>query len=271
MAAQLEQEALKEINAARTDPAAYAAHVRPMLALFEGNVLKQPGKTPLMTNEGPDAVNELLAFLQGAEAVPPLVRVSPGMCAAAQDHADDLGRSGGTGHDGTDGSSPFDRLNRHGEWSSNAAENIALGDGTARDRVVQLLIDDGVASRGHRLNIFTPAFRVLGVAEGPHPEFGSLQVQTFAQEYTEGKTAAGSAAAPKAEASAKPAAAKPPAAVRPAVSPAGKPSPPPGGRVDVKTSVVKSGNKKTTTVTTVTTQADGSSSTTVETREEIVG
>ena len=265
MAAQVEQEALKEINAARTDPAAYAAHVKPMLALFEGNVLKIPGQTPLITNEGPDAVNELLTFLQGAKAVPALDRVSPGMCAAARDHAVDLGKSGGTGHDGSDGSSPFDRLNRHGEWLSAAAENIALGDGTARDRVVQLLIDDGVASRGHRLNIFNPAFRVLGVADGPHPEYGSLQVQTFAQDYTEGKSAAAATTSP-----AKPAAAKP-VAVKPATSPAGKPTPPPGGRVDVKTSVVKSGNKKTTTVTTVTTQADGSSSTTVETREEIIG
>ena len=78
MAAQVEQEALKEINAARTDPAAYAAHVKPMLALFEGNVLKIPGQTPLITNEGPDAVNELLTFLQGAKAVPALTRVSPG-------------------------------------------------------------------------------------------------------------------------------------------------------------------------------------------------
>ena len=64
----------------------------------------------------------------------------------AASHAADLGKSGITGHTGSDGSSPFDRMNRHGKWLGAAAENIAFGDGTPRDRIIQLIIDDGVAS-----------------------------------------------------------------------------------------------------------------------------
>ena len=58
---------LAEINLARTDPKAYAAHVKPMLALFEGKVLKRPGEMNLVTQEGAVAVNDCVKFLEAAE------------------------------------------------------------------------------------------------------------------------------------------------------------------------------------------------------------
>lgn len=265
-------EVLTEINAARTDPASYASKVAATLTQYEGRQLKRAGRAPVQTQEGVGAVNEAVAFLKACKPLPPLQQVSAGMCAAACDHVADLGRSGGTGHDGSDGSTPFDRLLRHGRWSGNAAENIAFGAGiSARDRVVQLIVDDGVASRGHRANIFNESFRVLGVAEGSHPKFGALQVQTFASAYSEGSSATSAArAAAKPVASKQPAAASAPLAPRAHANMATLKAPP-GGRVEVKTSVVTSGRKKTTTTTTITTAADGSTSTRVETVEEIVG
>ena len=91
-----------------------------------------------MTTEGTKAVQECVNFLKSTTPVPPLERVSPGMSAAAAAHAADLNVHSKTGHTGSDGSSPFDRLERYGAWSGTAAENIAFGDGTPAERVVQL-------------------------------------------------------------------------------------------------------------------------------------
>jgi len=44
------------------------------------------------------------------------------------------------------------RFNKFGKWSGIIGENIAYGYPTARDIVVQWIVDVGVASKGHRLN-----------------------------------------------------------------------------------------------------------------------
>ena len=261
-----DESVLAELNVVRCDPKAYAAHLEPRLARFEDKVYTIPGKPVMVTVEGAAAVEDCIACLKSTAPLPPLERVSPGLSAAAQEHANDLARSGGSGHDGSDGSSPFDRMNRHGKWSGGAAENICCGKGTARDHCVQLLIDDGVSSRGHRMNILNKDFKVLGVAYGPHDE---VQVTTFASAYEEG--AAGGKVTPAAVAAKAPSVPSVKAPASPPVpASASKPRPPAGGRIDVKTSIVTQGNKKITTRTTITTEADGSTSTFVETMEEIV-
>ena len=70
--AECADEVLKEINAARTDPSAYAAHLAPMLKLYEGKLLRRPGEVALMTQEGVAAVEEAVRFLQSATPLPPL-------------------------------------------------------------------------------------------------------------------------------------------------------------------------------------------------------
>jgi uncharacterized protein YkwD len=61
-----------------------------------------------------------------------------------------------------------------------SAENISYGYDDARDVVRQLIIDSGVPTRGHRHNIFGGAYRLAGVACGPHRAYGAMCTIDFA-------------------------------------------------------------------------------------------
>lgn len=181
----LEQGIVDEHNLVRTDPRAYAAYVREFREFFDGNLIRIPGQTAaVLTREGVGAVDEAIDFLMAAEPAPPLTE-SDGMSRGATDHVEDQGPSGDTGHDGSDGSTPGERMDRHGSWNMIFAENLAYGPQTARDVVMGLIIDDGVPDRGHRRNIFDPRLQVIGVACGPHVVYRFMCVIDYAGEFTE--------------------------------------------------------------------------------------
>ena len=86
---------------------------------------------------------------------------SLGVWYAARWHAYDIGPKGLMQHDGSDGSDPGMRINKYIKclgW----AENIAAGNEEAQDIVIQLIVDDGVRSRGHRKNIFSDKMKTFG-------------------------------------------------------------------------------------------------------------
>ena len=84
----------------------------------------------MLTNEGADVVKELIEFLKVQQPVPELVW-SPEMRPASRDHVLDTGPEGVTGHTGTDGSSPSDRVGKYTTVEGMSGENIAYGDETA--------------------------------------------------------------------------------------------------------------------------------------------
>ncbi len=174
----LEKEIVAEQNLARTKPAAYAEFARAYRRGFQGNI-HVSGSTRRRTQEGVAAVDEAIAFLDKARPVRPLAP-SKGLSLAAADHVRDTGPRGMVGHDGSDKSRPADRISRHGQWQQRCAENIAYGFSTAREIVLQLIIDDGVPDRGHRINIYNPDFRVTGVNVGPHKQYRTMAVITYA-------------------------------------------------------------------------------------------
>jgi uncharacterized protein YkwD len=180
----LEDAVVYEINKARTAPKDYSSILEQYKSYYDKKLLKLPGEIPILTKEGAGAVVEAIRFLRSTKSISPLTP-SKGMSSGAKDHAMDQGSSGATQHKGSDGSHPWDRVNRYGTWENSIAENIAYGSDKARTIVMFLIVDDGVSSRGHRKNIFNPDFRVIGVACGRHATYGIVCVITFAGGYKE--------------------------------------------------------------------------------------
>lgn len=186
----LEKEVVVELNLARTKPWMYVAFIEEFKTHYAGKYIYVAGQTQIVTTEGVVAVDDAIQFLKTCQPLP-LLHVSKGLSLAARDHVKSQGPSGQTGHTGNDGSTIVDRLNRFGTWGGAYGENIEYGNVTAREIVMQLIIDDGVLNRGHRLNIFSPNFTLVGVHCGPHLSYGQMCVQNFAGSYRENPSGSG--------------------------------------------------------------------------------
>lgn len=178
-----ERAVVQEMSEARTRPKAYAKHLRELRPYFEGTLWNRPGRVPLRTEEGVAALDEAIAFLESVRPLSPL-RFNEGLARAARLHAQDLGPRGSLEHVGSDGSRLSDRLNRLGRWHGLIAENISTGEEEARQVVIQLLVDDGVAGRGHRKNLFNPDLHQAGAGSAPHRDYRVVTVIDYADGFT---------------------------------------------------------------------------------------
>lgn len=79
----------------------------------------------------------------------------------------ELNKTGNTGHD------------RKVCKEDYMAENCSFGKFTAKDIVMQLLIDEGIISLGHRKNILNAEYTKLGVAFGEHKVYRKCAVMDF--------------------------------------------------------------------------------------------
>lgn len=181
---QTESDLLAEINQARAHPATYASYLEKLKPLFSGKDYKPSGQEAYTTQEGWSAVEEAIKFMRAAKPQGPL-NMSPGLSAAAMTHVKDQSASGATGHKGADSTFIEERVKPFGTWQGGIGENLAYGNQSARERVLTWLIDDGFASRGHRMRIMSENYRAAGVSCGPHPQFGAMCVLTLAGGFIE--------------------------------------------------------------------------------------
>ncbi len=92
----------------------------------------------------------------------------------AEGHAISMGNAGKTGHDGFD-----ERYSKVLGRATEVAENCFYGPKQPIIVVLELLIDNDVASLGHRKNLLNPAFTHIGFATAPHKTYEYNTVQSF--------------------------------------------------------------------------------------------
>lgn len=95
--------------------------------------------------------------IREGEGRPPL-KVDPKLTKAARRHAADMAANGEMSHKGSDGSSPFDRIEAAGYDSKRAAENVAAGEFGDKTPM-----DLWMGSSGHKKNILGD-YEQIGVA-----------------------------------------------------------------------------------------------------------
>jgi hypothetical protein len=149
----MDKEMIKEINFVRQYPKVYASIVARYLA-DESNSWRG------LSKDDYEAGTELI---QELKVMSPVQLLFSKKCVyeAAKKHGEDCKKRGFTDHVGSDGSIPYSRISGFcPNLSGN--ENIVGGINNARVLVIQLLIDSGISSRGHRYNMLDPNWKYIG-------------------------------------------------------------------------------------------------------------
>ena len=172
----LESQVIAEVNRCRQNPSQYADDVLvPYLnSITNGNVSFQGRR--YTTVEGEAAVIEAIKVLREQGSLCQLECSQP-LYILAKEHCNTQGPTGDYGHDRTSGVSFQQRTSELG--LNGCGENISYGFNEARLIVIQLLVDDGVPSRGHRENILRPEYKKIGVAAGGHKKYNYMCVLDF--------------------------------------------------------------------------------------------
>lgn len=188
----IEREMIYEINRVRTNPRSYIQYIQPMLSYSKdkletfgrgeknysltftsstknGEEIKTVDTTWHYANV--EEVKALTTLIDDLKKLKPLPVLKPdsGIYNAAKKHADDQNtHQWKLMHTGSDGSAPWDRILNSSPTMSFGNENIAGNSKkvtTARDIVIQLLIDDGIPGYGHRYNLLNPSWTHVACKE----------------------------------------------------------------------------------------------------------
>lgn len=180
-----EQAILDEINMARTNPQKYIQYLEEYKKLFKGNIAYLPKSVMLATNEGTAAVDDAISYLKSVSTLKPYI-FSTGLNKVVSLHMKDLVENPALSHKSKDGGDLYSRLTKVGSVDGNYAENITFKAETARAVVLTMLIDDGVKSRGHRKNILSPMYKVIGIAFAKGKPGDNLCIVDFTEGFSDG-------------------------------------------------------------------------------------
>lgn len=180
---ELEKQVILELNKVRSNPKRYAEeYLEDLQTAFDGKLFTYPGQDPVITREGIAPLIECIKVLKESGPAPVLMPAE-GLANAAAELVTDQQKHGGIGHITQKGLTPQKRIEKYGNWDICSAEDITYGSFEARQIVIALLIDDGVAERSHRKNILNTCFHFAGPNYGKHPNYLSMCAIDYAGEY----------------------------------------------------------------------------------------
>ena len=115
-------------------------------------------------------VKTLISDLKKALHVNPLI-MKKDLYMMSRNHQVDIGKNGIQGHKGSKGKTFAKRAKPLLQTYNGVSENIGLGYATPIENVLELLIDDGVVSLGHRETLLSSRYNCVGVALGSHTTY----------------------------------------------------------------------------------------------------
>ncbi len=155
-----ELEILSIINQARTDPQSFLQKIA--LPYIESNNLKSNSYA-----------QSLIRDLKKQEPVA-IISIDSSLQEMAKKFAIHSGKKGVFGH-----ARYNQRYNTYGSHLNYDGENIQYGLEQPLDIVMDLLIDEGIASLGHRKNILSSDFSVIGIGFAKHKRINYNTVMAF--------------------------------------------------------------------------------------------
>lgn len=86
------------------------------------------------------------------------LRWSDSLFLAGREHCEDMGKKGSKGLYGSNGSSPFSRIQNYGSVRGAWGQSMYYGKATALETVLQLFINDGYRNREDRSKLISRSF-----------------------------------------------------------------------------------------------------------------
>ncbi|MDH3495005.1 MAG: CAP domain-containing protein, partial [Acidobacteriota bacterium] len=168
-----------EINSLRERPWKYEPYLSAYQELLRRDVLYLPYRKPFKLYEGA-GVLQIAKENIVKRGITGLLTRSVALDSVARSHLKDLLDNPALGHTGKDGATFATRIRRQINPAGPVGENITFNDATPRQALLTMVIDDGVATRQHRENIFSPDFMLIGTACGTRSDGQNICVVVFA-------------------------------------------------------------------------------------------
>lgn len=173
---QNEKEVIRQLNLARMDPQRYCDYYVEQFVKYQ-NTIYSPKILP--TNRYLKSLKVDAAKVKNL----PLLYPDERLARSSSFHARDMGVTGRTGHDSSNGT-PFEKrlLKYLGTDTLAYGENCSYGFEEASYIVSDLLIDNGIISLGHRHNILSLEFHSVGVGIFTHTVYRYNCVMDFSSD-----------------------------------------------------------------------------------------
>ena len=177
----LKNELFNLINSVRQNPSSFIPVLKTQQEYVnEENVMYRPGEVPIQLNESKENLfSDAINYLSNLNELPPF-EYNKNLENAADDLVKDSGPKGLISHQDSKGYFCSDRVENYCEWEESLNELLNYAGGNAEDILTDLIIDDGIEDRSHRMSLFGEKYKYIGISCGPHNDYDNMNVLVLA-------------------------------------------------------------------------------------------